>query len=460
MALRRRDSLEAKEGVDVRRMAREGAGSILYSLIVMAAVALVLVMSYRANRSWDFSAQQSNSLAPQTVEALARLTDDVQVKALYTAKHPERERYWELLQRYRDASARVEVEFIDPVARPGAVRSLGLDLSDESMRQDGASVAIRGDRKVVFRGVKEEDVTNAILEAGSNRKRVVGFVRGYGEADTESPGDTGLRSVADALRAEYYETRDVFLAAGIPDDVTVLITAGPKVAIPAADLDRLERWLAKGGRLLVLSDVGADVGLDAVLEPWGLGAVGRQILDPRDNVNGRAEFLRITEFTGHPVSRGFGKNLPAALPIAGAVRYFDGEDPRILHDTLFRSSRFSESLDAEGKRVQGPFDVGVAAWMRLEGADEEEETRIVLIGDVDFATNAFVSMSANRNLFLNAVGWLARAEGLVSIRNRPLAGQTLELGPMGPRGLYLVVAFAPLAVVITGILVFLRRRGL
>lgn len=460
VALRRRDSLEAKDGIDLRRIAREGAGTILYTLVVIAAVAILLVISFRANRSWDFSAQGSNSLSPQTIEALGRLTDEVQVKALFTNKHPEREPYWELLQRYRNASPRVKVEFIDPVARPGAVKELGLELSAESMRQDGVSVAIRGERKIVYRGFKEEDVTNAILEAGSSRKRVAGFIRGYGEADTDSPGDTGMRGVADALRAEYYETRDVYLAQGIPDDITVLIAAGPKVPIPGAELERLGSWLAHGGRLLVLSDGGAEVGLGGVLEPWGLAILGRQVLDPRDNVSGRPEFLRVTDFTGHPVSRGFGKNLPAALPIAVAVRHSKGDDPRILHDTLFRSSRFSESLDAEGKRIQGPFDLGVAAWMRLEGADAERETRIVLIGDVDFATNAYASMSANRNLFLNAVGWLARAEGLVSIRNRPLAGQTLELGPLGSRGLYLAVFLAPLLVVLTGVVVFLRRRGL
>ena len=457
MSVRRRDEIEARSGVDRARMAREGTGSIVYTLLVLAAFGMVGAFSLKFNQSWDFSTQGRNSLSPQTLDALRRLETDVDVKAMFTAKQRNREDYWQLLQRYRDASPHVRVEFIDPIARPGAVKDLGLDLTDEAARRDGASVVVRGGRKLVFRGIKEEDVTNAILEVGSEKPRVVGFIRGFGEAEPESAGDTGLKQIVDSLRSEYYSAKDVVLSKGIPTDVTLLIAVGPRVAIPPAELETLSRWLSDGGRLLALLEGGRDGGLAPVLKPWGLELETRSVLDPRENLNGQPEFLRITDFTQHAVVRGFGKQLPVALPIATAVRHFEPEDPKIFHDTLFHSSRFSESADAEGKRSQGPFDLGAAAWEDLGGG---KETRVVLIGDADFPSNAYQAVAANRNLFLNCIGWLSRAEGRVSIRTQPLGGQTVELGAMGVRGIFLVLFGAPLLVVLVGVVVFLRRRGL
>ena len=46
------------------------------------------------------------------------------------------------------------------------------------------------------------------------------------------------------------------------------------------------------------------------------------------------------------------------------------------------------------------------------------ETRIVAIGDSDFATNGDLGIPGNRDLFLNIVNWLAQQENLISIRPR------------------------------------------
>ena len=44
------------------------------------------------------------------------------------------------------------------------------------------------------------------------------------------------------------------------------------------------------------------------------------------------------------------------------------------------------------------------------------ETRVVVVGDSDFASNGVLGIQGNRDLFMNIVGWLSQQENLISIR--------------------------------------------
>jgi ABC-type uncharacterized transport system involved in gliding motility auxiliary subunit len=462
MGLRRREELHASEGVDRGRRAKEGTGSFLYVALVIVSVALALGISFRFRHRWDMSVLGQNSLSAQTSRVLGGLREDVRIVAFYTSKHPQREDASSLLDLYASASRHVRVEMVDPVARPAAIKALGLQVQEQGRTRDAFMVAFRGDRRLVFRGATEEAVTNAILEVGSDRKRIVGFVRGYGEADPVSKAGAGMFAAAEALRAEYYETRDVYLSEPIPDDVTVLIIGGIRGAPAEADLNRLAAWIETGGRLLALVEPEAGPGLDRVLSPYGIKLLGQRLVDPQENFNGRADFLRITEYSKHPVVESFGRNLPAILPTAGSVDHVEPRDPTILHDGPMKSSRFAVGLAPDGSRDQGPFLVAASAWKRLPGSTRgiERELRIFVVGDADFALNAYLPMAANRNLFLNAVGWLSRSEGLVTVRKATLAGQILELRPSDRALLAAAVLGGPLVVLLLGVAVWLRRRGL
>src|SRR5262249_28674820 len=167
VALVRREDLAARDGVDVRRVAREGAGSLVYTLLVLASLGLILAAAIQFRTTWDLTRKHANSLSPKSEEALAALTSPVKIWALFKPRDPKRQEYWELLRLYALRSGKVTFEFVDPNARPAIVQSLKLSPEDQSALKDGLSVAVRGDRKVVFRGREEEDLTNAVLEVGS-----------------------------------------------------------------------------------------------------------------------------------------------------------------------------------------------------------------------------------------------------------------------------------------------------
>jgi ABC-2 type transport system permease protein len=447
--------------IDPVARGRPRLASATFTLLVLAGLTLVLALSARFRTSWDLSAQRANSLSPQTDEALAGLDGPVAIRGLFRDSDRRRDGYWDLLQLYRRRSGRIQVEIFDPNARPGRLAALGLSSEDRNVIRDGVSVASSGDRKVVFRGVDEEDVTNAILEARAAGSRLVGFIRGYGERDPSSTADAGMSRARDALAAEHYDVADVRLDAPISDDLTVLVAAGLQATIPLPELDRLGAWLDSGGRLLVLAEPGYDPGLSVITSRWGLRSVPLKVLDRRSNLRGQPDIPLATRYTKHAIVRGFSAAFPLALPLPAAVEEFEPADRAVLHEVLVSTSVEAEGLTPAGTREQGPFALAAAAWKSIAGpTGGQEETRVVLVADAAFATNAFLAESSNRNFFLNCVGWLSRSRGLVSIRANPLKGQVLTLDRRDFAVMQAVFG-APIGLVLlVGLGVFLRRRGL
>jgi len=457
VALRRRDDLEAREAVDIARMAREGAGSVVYVGAVLGALVVALALSVGVQREWDLSADRSNSLSPQTVEVLKGLTEPVALYPLYGKRNElERDAYWRVLRSYRQESDRLSVEFVDPLRQPGRLQALGVDPRSQELGE-GTTLVVRGDRRLTFRGREEEDITNAILEVGRTGRRVVGFLRGYGEHDPDSKAGGGYREAREALEREYYDVIDVELDRGIPDEVTVLVAAGPSLPIPAERLEALQSWLDAGGRLLALIEPDDASGLNDVTQRWGLRVTSDVVVDPRSNVNESEQFVKVTSYERHPAVEGFGARMPTAFPIVARVVDFETGDPLLFHEPVLLSSSLSSVIEADGSRSSGPFALGAASWRQDKESDRE--TRVLAIGDADWASNAYLPVQANRNLFLNAIAWLARESQLITVRRNELAGQAIELDPAEARILRTILVAPPLAVLVAGAWVAFRRRG-
>ena len=85
--------------------------------------------------------------------------------------------------------------------------------------------------------------------------------------------------------------------------------------------------------------------------------------------------------------------------------------------------------DLDKGDIPGPVSLAVAVSAPVGGATPppapdapadraKPETRLVVVGDSDFASNAYLGVAGNRDLFLNIVNWLAQQENLIAIRPR------------------------------------------
>src|SRR6185436_15768691 len=126
-------------------------------------------------------------------------------------------------------------------------------------------------------------------------------------------------------------------------------------------------------------------------------------------------------------------------------------------------ARRGETPSAAAQDVPGGAAVMVMA--EVGPRDASRRGRLVVIGDADFASDAYLDLLGNRDLALNAVAWVAGEEALSGERTKRIPEVTRPLSPMvltAPRARAIfvtAVVIEPALVLLAGaVLVGLRRR--
>jgi hypothetical protein len=195
----------------------------------------------------------------------------------------------------------------------------------------------------------------------------------------------------------------------------------------------------------------------------------------------------VSEYPPHEMTDGF--NLAAFFPVARPIE--EQERTGVTQTVIARtgpdawgeSDIQSAEVALDDRDLKGPLAVMVLA-ERAEGdapaAPDEEDAagaaddaagapspaagqggRLLVAGDADFPTNQWFGFSGNGDLFLNAVTWLAKEEGLVSIRPKENTPQALALTPIqGATLFYGFVAGMPLVALCGAFGVWRWRRAL
>jgi ABC-type uncharacterized transport system involved in gliding motility auxiliary subunit len=128
---------------------------------------------------------------------------------------------------------------------------------------------------------------------------------------------------------------------------------------------------------------------------------------------------------------------------------------------------YGRSADSEGTSMEkqegdlsGPFSLAVAIEDRVYNlsANETYTARMVVIGSSSFLNTG---LEGGSNLFMNSLNWVFEREESISIRPKSLGIQPLTITQTQLQ-IYgaLAMIIIPLACLISGLVVWLRRRNL
>jgi ABC-type uncharacterized transport system involved in gliding motility auxiliary subunit len=135
--------------------------------------------------------------------------------------------------------------------------------------------------------------------------------------------------------------------------------------------------------------------------------------------------------SANPVTRGLA---PTFFPVVQGIAVGTLVDGGITASVLATTSETSylerdpaaPDFDPDDDRP-GPIPVAAAVdRSRVDGADVVR-TRLVVVGDVDFATNDAIAEAGNAQLVRQAVAWLAETEDLLAISPNLPADRPLRL---------------------------------
>ena len=254
-----------------------------YAVSVVLVVGLVSGINFigqRHPKRFDLTGSGQHSLAPQTVQILEKLNQDIDIKAFFPGGDYPKLR--DLLVEYRTRSRRIKYEFIDPEKHPDVAKAYEVTVYGTfsnpftgTQLKSGTVILIAGDRreKVEKRSeeVREEDLTNALIKLQRKETKKIYFVQGHGEKDPGSTERGGYSEAKKGLEDQGFKVETVNLAseAKVPDDAKVVVVAGPTAEPFPQELQYLTDFLNRGGGVLVMIDPQAP-SLESFLKSWGV----------------------------------------------------------------------------------------------------------------------------------------------------------------------------------------------
>jgi ABC-type uncharacterized transport system involved in gliding motility auxiliary subunit len=471
-------SFPGMRSVWARRSTRYGLNAAVMILLILGVIVLVEAVSYRHNWRLDLTENKRHSLAPQTVKVLRELRVPVKATGFFRPDEAGKRRAEDLLKQYASASdGKFTWEIADADRNPGLARRYGVEAYGTVVLEAKVKEGQVKEEKV--QEAEEERLTNALVRVTREGKRVIYFLKGHSEREPGSSDRTGLSEVKGALEKVNYEVKDLLLAreTKVPDDAAILVVAGPQKDLLPNEVEALQAYVGRAGKVLLLIDPFQASGLVPVLDRYGLGLGQDVIIDV--NPLGRVfqagpEVPVVSDYAAHPITQGL-RGAVTFVPVARSVTVKEKPPQGVSTQALARTSTESWAEASQDQirsgqvkpdpgEVRGPLTL--AAVVTVDGTDVPEDrkgakARIVVVGDSDFATNAYVNVAGNRDFLLNTLSWLAEEENLIAVRPRdPSRSAPLFLTAAQGHVLFWVpVVLVPLAMVVAGAGVFIQRRG-
>jgi ABC-type uncharacterized transport system involved in gliding motility auxiliary subunit len=442
---------------------------VLLVALFSGVLILINVIAYENSTRFDLTPGKRYSLAPQSVQILNALTDDLTVTIFHKKGEGDTEK--DLLELFSRADSRFRYHFLDLDKNPARAQALGI-------RDYGAGVAEYQGRKEKIRSLTEENLVNAMLRLTDRSEKTVRFVTGHGEKSLSGEDNkTSYSTLKNALELENYRAEELSLlqAKKIPEDTLILVVGGPQKDYLQKELALIADYLKQGGRVIFMFDpfplplleqycktVGVDLPHDIIIDTesklFELDDITPLIFpDKRHPITERANEGFVFPFCRPVIPL---KEPPAGL--AAGIFAFSGprswaeRDTKSVYDGKYRFDRDTDT--------SGPVPVAVTVEIAggpKPGSAPGKTTRLAVIGDSDFVTNNYINVLGNKDLFLNTINWLAERQHLVSIRPKAesTAVSMLFLTENENRlVLWSAVIIEPLLVLAVGFVVVLWRR--
>lgn len=496
-----------------------GLGVAIATISVLVCVAMVNYLSGQIFKRFYLSSKTRVQLSTRTVSLLRGITNKIQI-TVYFSKNPDdsfyRDAYPEvaaLLKEYTSANPKIAIRYIDYERDPGAAEEFKSKYANQGVTTnknliafdcEGRTKIVRGDALVQKTLVNESTdpgkmalrrkpvqffgevaFTGALLGVTNPKPLKAYILQGHGEHDPASTEEsTGYSKFVEELQQDYVAwdvltSKEMLGTNGIPSDCSLLIIAGPKDALYPIELNRIEKYLSQGGRVLMLfnyttANNGVTAGLEKIFESWGVKVAPGIIKDP-DFTSPEKPGTDVIAACGvkypesisvqHPViSSLVGRQLRLVLP-----REIDAMDMSVQPDSGLKAQEIlfsgpnAQLETASGiatQRTNRPMIVTVEKSAAKGVAAENGITRILVAGDSFFLGNRNIESAANRDFVANAANWLLERPFLLEgVAPKPITEYSLTISRVQLQSVrWILLAAIPGGILLFGGAVWMRRR--
>lgn len=279
------------EAIRVRGMARLGLNVALVGSFLLVTGYTVAVR----DRSVDLSYFKTASPGEATVAMVRSLPEPLRVLLFYPEVNPVKDEAMRYFRALGNATGQVAIEAHDQLLVPDLAR-------EYSVTQEGTIVLVAGERREsIILGEEMNPSTRSRLRTFDaevqqrlmsllREVRRVYFTTGHGELNDPAlagplaeAGLGGVTFLPQLFRALNFEVDFLGMATGlaqdVPDDAAAVVVLGPRLPFQEAELASLDRYLARGGSLLLALDPDSEFQLGPLERRLGIRFVPELLVD-------------------------------------------------------------------------------------------------------------------------------------------------------------------------------------
>ncbi len=433
--------------------------TLAFYLLLVTATGLLGWISQRYLLVWDWSDSARNTLSEASIQLLDHLQAPLQITSFAPENDQLRSQIREIAARYQRHRPDIRFEFVDPARHPARTRELGIKVAGElHLQYEGRSENLRQ--------IDEQGLSNAIQRLIKQGERWVISLEGHGERRLNGEANHDLGAFGAELERKGYRVQplDLTTTHAVPDNTGVLVIAGPQSNLLPGEVTLILEYLERGGNLLWLLDPGPLDSLQPVADWLGLTPLPGTLVDANAASVGLDDpaMAVVSSYPDHPTTQNF-----EHLTLYPHAMAFDHEQPRANWETteLLQTLpgswnetgpiRGEVSRDAGLGEQAGPLTIGLAyARERHQG-----KQRLVVIGDGDFLSNAYLGNGGNLDLGIHLIRWLVGDIELIDVPARIAPDRLLELSRLS--GILIGMGFLiiiPALLALTGGIIWWRRR--
>ncbi|HTA75773.1 MAG TPA: GldG family protein, partial [bacterium] len=440
----------------------------------------------------DLTSNKFYTLSDQTIDTLTHLTQDVNVTLFTSPSHAGQmqaqiQRAQQLLEEYGKKSTKFRFKVIDTDRNPAEARRYGIheyntvvfesgDNRKDVLQRDYISYSMQGRQPIPkFQG--EPAFTSALVTMSDTTHLVFYFTEGHGEKQLANPQPDGYSTFKDMFEKENYVVKTLnLLKDKVPADAAGIVVLGPVRAFQPSEAAMLEAYAKNGGKVMICFDLIDPIskrtitgtGLSGLLKDFGIKVDNDLAVDNTSYLPPNPSAI-LPQYGSHAIIEKLSENhLPCLMVFNRGIEKVDpslkGATPSVLMQTTDKGwgvNNLKEEITYHaGVDVKGPISVAVASEFILSDGSNKK-ARLAVFGNSTFFANQYATTLGNLDLALNTFGWMAEQENKITIHPKEEENRTLNINNVSAMLMVVVVIILiPLAALVMGFVVWLRRRSI
>ena len=479
------------------RKARHGSLAIVIVAVVVAIVVVLnvicgLLVDRFPDLKLDLTANQSFALQDDTIDYVSHLNKDVTLYILMPENEVENQGTYfiqakNLLDKIKsNSNGKIDLKYIDLTSNPTFTSNYSnIDWNsgknyfmlvecgkqyralkvEDCFEYDESTYSYYGQYQ--FTGTTiEQAVVTAILNVTADDKVVVDMIKGNNEQD--------YSAIKTMLENNAYEVNEIsFVTQDIDDDAEFIMLYAPSVDLDESAVDKISDWLdndGKYGRTLIYVPCDEKVdtpNIDALLEQWGMQVDDGYVFETNTDylISGSTPYAFITDYSDYYKDNLKNSKIPVVVSYSHDIIIKDSE---MAHSLLTTSDKagvqpydYDENWNYQDAITGEPINIAAEG---VKTNNDEKSSRVVVFGSYTMFTQNVMSYNSYNTsaYFMNVVNTIAdKDDNGITIESKSLASAELGVTDVTTQSVMIAifVVILPAAILIAGLIVWLRRRN-